>query len=41
MPEPVPVPPFRHRLHADVAARIRASVPSHRTGDHGTGDHGR
>jgi len=26
MPEPMPVPPFRHRLPADVAARIRATA---------------
>jgi hypothetical protein len=26
MPEPVPVPPFAHRLPADVAARIRATA---------------
>jgi hypothetical protein len=26
MPEPVPVPPFRYRLPADVAARIQATV---------------
>lgn len=26
MPEPVPAPPFAHRLPADVAARIRATA---------------
>ncbi|SOD93964.1 hypothetical protein SAMN06272739_0514 [Blastococcus haudaquaticus] len=27
MPEQMPVPPFRFRLPADVAARIRATAP--------------
>jgi hypothetical protein len=27
MPQPMPVPPFVHRLPADVAARIRATAP--------------
>ena len=26
MPEPMPAPPFVHRLPADVAARIRATA---------------
>lgn len=30
VPEPMPVPPFRYRLPADVASRIRATAP--RTG---------
>lgn len=30
MPDPMPVPPFRHRLPADVAARIQATAPRHR-----------
>ncbi|WP_164704678.1 hypothetical protein [Blastococcus litoris] len=27
MPESIPVPPFRHRLPAEVAARIQATAP--------------